>query len=107
MPQFTAQVFDQAADILKTNLVSIILLVAVILLPFHVIQQYVVARWLHPISEILQSQGDDADMFKMVMVAIGYAITGDPRHSIPGVASLFAAIIASAPIAVVPWHSCW
>lgn len=96
--------FDQAIDLLRVNFVSIFLTVALILFPLQLIEQYITAMWLDPAGALINTQGDSADPLQMLLVAIGFVLTGVPRNAIPGVMLLGAVLFASAPVAACVSH---
>jgi len=101
LPQTTTAVFDQSFDLLKSQFVPLMLTVGLVLLPVHLLQHYVAARWLYPLMRLATSHSANPDILKMLTAWTGVALIGDPRHNpIPGLVSLLVPLLVSAPVAL-------
>ena len=79
-----ASVFDNAFDLLKANLLPIVLLVSLVFLPLHLIEQYIVSTWLNPIfiSLDLQQHADNSNQIynQVFVLFLEYIPTGYPAY---------------------------
>ena len=99
-PEPTSSIFDDAFDILKNNFIPILLLVGLFLLPVQLLQEYIVARWLHRFATYVSLQGDSADLSQLLESWFAYIIVGDPRNAIPGAITLILPVFVSAPVTI-------
>jgi hypothetical protein len=97
-----ADVFDHAFDILKSNFVPLLLIVAIVFLPLHLIEQYIVSSWLNPRFTDLGLQDNPDNGFQsfgqLFTLSMEYIPTGYPRFGVPGVMLFLAALFTSAPV---------
>jgi hypothetical protein len=101
----SAAVFDSAFDMMKTHFIPLLLLVAIVFLPLHLIEQYIVSSWLNPrfLDLGLQDNSDNTfQSFGQIMtLSFGFIPTGYPRFGIPGAMLIFAALCISAAVSAV------
>ena len=97
MPRGIAGVFDLAFDIYRKHFRALATIAAVILLPLQAALYFLFNLWLKPLNTYTDAHSDDAGA-ALGLIA-GGILTGYPQLGIPGLLSLLALAIASAPIA--------
>ncbi len=97
--QSTSAIFDHAFDLVKANFATIILTVAILLLPTFLMLQYAESKWLSPAMADLDLSSDDVDIFRLMLTVVGYILVGSPKNSIPGLLTLAVCVLVSAPVA--------
>jgi hypothetical protein len=97
-------VFDHAIDLLKSNLLPLLLIVSIVLLPIILSEHYVVSSLLNPKLVALNVQQGANSAFQSFeqrfALAIEYIPTGLPRYGVPGCLLFIAALFASAPVSL-------
>lgn len=101
LPESPSAIFDQAFDILKDNLVPILLIVAVLYVPLESLRAFISVKSLLPMMSEVTRLGDKAGIHKTLVAWIGSLLLGEPRHThTPGLVSLIIPFVVSAPIAI-------
>lgn len=98
LPRGIGGVFDLAFDLYRAHFHTLFTIVAVALLPLQAVLYLLLNTWLKPLNAYLDTHPDD------ITAAFGFitgaAMTGYPAYGVPGLFSLIALAIVSAPVAI-------
>ena len=96
LPRSIAGVFDLSFDIYREQFRTLFTLAAVVLLPLQAILYLLFNAWLKPLNTFTDSHPDDISAgFGLIT---GGALTGYPQAGIPGLLTLAAFAVISAPL---------
>ena len=97
-PHSIGGVFDLAFDIYRAHFRALVTIFALLLLPTQALLYLVVNLWFKPLVAFQDAHADDAGA--ALLLVVGGLFTGVPEYGIPGLLSLLALGVVSAPIAV-------
>ena len=92
--------FDQAFDLYRRHFVRLAMILAVGFVPLQIVLHAIVNLYLRPWSASIEGLNNDDQVTQGLFVVLGYFFTGYPQYGVPGIISLLALLILSAPVAV-------
>ncbi len=92
--------FDGAFDLYRRHFLKLAMIVAVGFIPLQIVLHAIVNFWLRPWSVKIDSMGEEDQITQALLIALGYCFTGYPQYGVPGIFSLLALLVLSAPVAV-------
>lgn len=99
-PRSLAAILDESFDLYKRRFVTLLLIVGVVYIPTQVAMHAAAALWLQPTINRVSGAGRDPDLSAAFSGFAGALLIGWPRAGVPGLLSMAALIIASAPVTV-------
>ncbi len=96
LPQPLSGVFDEAFDIYKRHFVTLASIVAILFLPLQTLLYALANLWLRPLA----AHVTDNDTLGWTALIFGRMFVGGPEYALPGVLTILALIVVSAPLTV-------
>lgn len=92
--------FDGAFDLYRRHFLKLSMIVAVGFIPLQIVLHAAVNFWLRPWSVKIDNMDANDQLSQALLIVLGYCFTGYPQYGIPGIFSVLALLILSAPVAV-------